>query len=157
MLRLFFVTMLAALPLSAQEAKPAPIKPAPIQYAPLSWDSKLCEGDGCDAYLPILKKFVRFENTVGRRKWGAVLGGLSGAIIGEEVGGAPGAVLLGAFGAVAGYDYIDRERWEADAKAYQAEWQRGGDTYYDPSHRLPLVAHWMLAGPAHASAAGKNK
>jgi len=152
MCRLFFVALLVTMPLSAQDTKPETMPNAPI-----NWETQFCEGDGCDAYLPILKKSVRFENTSGRRKWGAVLGGLSGAIIGEEVGGAPGAILFGAFGAAAGYDNIDRERWEANAKSYNQEWQRGGDTFYDPSHRLPLVAHWMLAGPAHASSAGKNK
>ena len=156
MRKLFFAALFVALPLSAQETKQE-TNPVPTQYAPFNWNATLCEGDGCDAYLPILKKSVRFENISGRRKWGAVLGGLSGAIIGEENGGAPGAVLLGTLGAVSGYDYIDRERWEADAKAYQAEWQRGGDTYYDPSHRLPLVAHWMLAGPAHSNPPKKNK
>jgi len=127
------------------------------QAAAPTWQPSLCEGDGCDAYLPILKKTVRFENISGQRKWGALLGGLSGAIIGEELGGAPGAVLFGTLGAVTGYDNIDRKRWEADAKAYQAEWQRGGDMFYDPSRRLPLVAHWMLAGPAQPNGRQKNK
>ena len=146
------ISMLAALivaaPVTAQEI-------APIEGT--TWAENLCEGDDCDAYLPILKKTVRFENTSGRRKWGAALGGLAGVLIGEEVAGAPGAVLLGAYGAASGYDYIDSKQWEAKAKAYNQEWQRGGDIYYDPSHRLPLKAHWMLAGAATVSARPGNK
>jgi len=110
--------------------------------------SALCEGDGCDAFLPILKNTTRFEDTQGRRKWGATLGGLSGALIGEEIGGTAGAIALGVLGASSGYDYIDRDRWEADAKRYDEAWQRGDDVYYNPAHRLPLKAHWMFAGPA---------
>jgi len=94
---------------------------------------------------------VRFEDTVARRKWGAALGGVSGALIGEDVAGTVGAIALGAIGAVGGYDYIDRERREADAKVYDAAWKRGDDIYYNPTHRLPLEAHWMHAGAARRS------
>jgi len=133
-----FAALLITLPVMADEAD------QPVSF---SWTANLCEGDGCDAYLPVLKKTVRFEDISGRKKWGAVLGGLSGALIGEDVAGVPGAALLGTLGVAAGYDYIDSERWEADAKVYQQAWQRGDDIYYNPAHRLPLVAHWMYAGP----------
>jgi hypothetical protein len=109
--------------------------------------ASLCEGDACDLYLPVMRKTVRFENTSGRRKWGALLGGLSGALIGDEVAGAPGAVLLGSIGAFAGYENIDRDRWEANARRYDQAWQRGDDISYNPAHPLPLRAHWMYAGP----------
>ena len=69
-------------------------------------------------------------------------------LIGDEIAGTPGAIAFGALGAFTGYDYVDRERWEADAKAYDQAWQRGDDIYYNPAHRLPLNnAHWLHAGP----------
>jgi len=122
------------------------------------WASRLCLGDGCDAYLPILNKPQnRFVDYKARHKWGGTLGGVSGALIGEEIAGVPGALVFGAFGAITGYDYIDRERWEADAKAYDEAWQRGDDTYYNPANRFPLEAHWMRAGPAVPLPGKKNK
>jgi len=149
---LVFAILLLAPALAAQEGGDRENISDPLQQTPPAFvfppPLSLCEGDGCDAYLPILNRVTRFEDISAQRKWGAALGGLSGALIGEEVGGAPGAVALGVLGTFLGYNNIDRDRWERDAKSYDAAWQRGDDTYYNPANRLPIEAHWMHAGPA---------
>jgi len=148
---LLFVILLSAAPVTAQELVSDPTVGPQFEPAPnflLMPQGPVCSGDGCDAYLPTLNRSTRFDDTSARRKWGAALGGLSGALIGEDIGGAPGAVALGVFGVFLGHDYIDRDRWEKDATAYGAAWQRGDDTFYNPANRLPLEAHWMHAGPA---------
>lgn len=148
---LLVVSLLLSVPALAEDDKPLSQGAAKPAYSDLIGPKRytnLCEGDGCDAFLPVLKRSDRFTDYRAQKRWGAALGGLSGALIGEEIGGAPGAIALGALGAVTGYNYTDRERWEEDAKAYDAAWQRGDDIYYNPAHRLPLEAHWMHAGPA---------
>lgn len=110
-----------------------------------------CEGDGCDAFLPVLDYRQRYTDVKGQKRLNSVLGGLSGAIIGEEIGGAPGALVLGAVGAAAGYHVTNKKRWEKEAKEYDAAYQRGDTIVYNPANRLPIQAHWMMAGPERPS------
>ena len=74
---------------------------------------------------------------------GAALGGLSGALIGDEIGGTAGAVGFGLLGAVLGYDGRASRVSEDEARRFQQAWQRGDDMYYNPAHPLPLNAHWL--------------
>jgi len=106
-----------------------------------------CEGNGCDAYLPAVGHILRYEDVRGQRRLNSALGGLSGALIGEEIAGAPGALVLGAFGVAAGYHVTNKERWEKEAKAYDEAWRRGDDIVYNPAHRFPNTPHWLMAGP----------
>ncbi len=108
--------------------------------------SPLCEGTGCDAYLPLLKKQVQFEDRRPAKGWAAALGGASGAIIGEEVAGAPGAVGFGALGAFLGYKAKRDWRAEERAREYDAAWHRGDDLYYNPAHPIPLKPQYLGRG-----------
>ncbi|TNE65217.1 MAG: hypothetical protein EP335_05865 [Alphaproteobacteria bacterium] len=103
-----------------------------------------CEGDGCDAYLPAVAFSQQYRDRRAERRWDAALGGLSGALIGEEIGGVAGAVGLGALGAALGY-HTDRDSWERqeEARRYDAAWQRGDDIYYNPAHTLPWNPHYF--------------
>lgn len=107
-----------------------------------------CEGDGCDAYVPVAGHIVQYKDVKGQKRLNGSLGGLAGAIIGEEVAGAPGAVALGALGVALGFEESNKERWEKQQKLYEEEYLSGVDMFYDPSRRIPHTPHWMLAGPA---------
>lgn len=107
-----------------------------------------CEGNGCDAYVPVVGHIVQYKDIKGQKRLNGALGGLAGAIIGEDVAGAPGAVALGALGVALGFEESNKERWEKQQKLYEEEYQSGADMFYDPSRRLPHTPHWMLAGPA---------
>lgn len=108
-----------------------------------------CEGDGCDAFLPVLDYRRRYEDVSGQKRLNSVLGGVSGAIIGEEIGGAPGAAILGVIGAAAGYHVTNKKRWEKEAKEYEAAYQRGDDIYYNPANRIPNNPQWLTHGPGN--------
>ena len=106
-----------------------------------------CQGDGCDAFLPVLDYRRRYEDVVGQKRLNSVLGGVSGAIIGEELAGAPGAAILGVIGVAAGYRVTNKKRWEKEAKEYEAAYQRGDDIYYNPANRIPDNPQWLTHGP----------
>ncbi len=106
-----------------------------------------CEGNACDAFLPSLDYRKRYENVDGQKRLNSVLGGVAGAVIGEEIAGAPGAIVLGAIGAASGYRVTNKERWEEDAKRYEAAYQRGDDIFYNPANRIPNNPHWLTHGP----------
>lgn len=107
-----------------------------------------CEGNGCDAYLPVASHVLRYEDVKAQKRLNGSLGGLAGILIGEDVAGLPGAIAFGALGAATGWTESNTERWEEDQRAYEAGYLAGTDMFYDPSRRLPLNAHWMQAGPA---------
>lgn len=134
----FYVLMvLMALPAKAQEI--------PERVA--------CEGDGCDAYLPVAGHVLQYEDVKGEKRLNSALGGLAGGIIGADIAGAPGAIALGALGIAAGYKESNKKRWETEKRVYEKGYLSGADMFYDPSHRIPLTPHWMMAGPA----GGKKK
>ncbi|MEX0298394.1 MAG: hypothetical protein AB3N28_04945 [Kordiimonas sp.] len=106
-----------------------------------------CEGNACDAFLPSLDYRKRYENVDGQKGLNSVLGGVAGAVIGEEIAGAPGAIVLGAIGAASGYRVTNKKRWEEEAKRYEAAYQRGDDIFYNPANRIPNNPHWLMHGP----------
>jgi len=131
---LILSVMLAATPALAAQDMP--------DYA------RLCEGNACDAFLPALKVPNPYRQAGGKHAAQSALGGLSGALIGDEIAGTPGAIGFGILGAALGYKHDYSKAWEKEAKEYRDAWNRGDDTFYNPAHRLPLEAHWMYAGPA---------
>lgn len=116
----------------------------------------LCEGNACDAFLPALQAPNPYREIGGKRAASSALGGLSGALIGNEIAGTPGAVGFGLLGATLGYKHDYSEAWVEETKELDAAWRRGDDTFYNPAHRLPLEAHWMYAGPAAPEGAKKK-
>ena len=106
--------------------------------------SKLCVGDGCDAYLPfVMRRPSLYPEIKGKKRLNSVLGGVAGAVLGEGIAGAPGAIGLGLLGAGLGYNFeIDRE-YEERYKEQRKSWERGDDIYYNPVHPIPQNAHWL--------------
>lgn len=117
------------------------------EYRDISQEEPWCTGDGCDAFLPSLGPRGLHRDYTGEKRLNSVLGGLSGALIGDEIAGAPGAAIFGVIGAAAGYRVTDKKRWEADKRYYEAAHQRGDDLFYNPANRIPLNPHWFEAGP----------
>lgn len=117
-------------------------------YRDISHEEPWCTGDGCDAFLPALGPSGLHRDTTGEKRLNSVLGGLSGALIGDEIAGTPGAAIFGVIGAAAGYQVTDKKRWEEDKRYYDAAYQRGDDIVYNPANRIPLNPHWLMAGPA---------
>lgn len=127
----------------AQQSKPEAVAETPSVVI-----DERCEGNACDAYLPALDFVIRYEDVKGQKRLNSVLGGVSGTLIGDEIAGAPGAVILGAFGLAAGHRTYDKGRMEADAKRYEETYLRGDNIFYNPVNRLPDMPHWLMAGPA---------
>jgi uncharacterized protein YcfJ len=145
MRKLLIAALFVSAPLAAQESvqEPKDTEASATVHGPYR---DLCLGDACDAYLPILDKQKRYRDVKGQQRLGAALGGLSGALIGNEIGDAPGAVGLGLLGAALGYKYDYSDAWEKQAKKYDDMQLRGDEIYYNPANPLPLKAHWMFAG-----------
>ncbi|MCK0069579.1 hypothetical protein [Kordiimonas laminariae] len=113
--------------------------------------SNLCIGDGCDAYLPFITRGPSlYPEVKGRKRLNSVLGGVAGAVLGEGIAGAPGAVGLGLLGAGLGYNFEIDRRYEEQYREQRKSWERGDDIYYNPSHPIPQNAHWLQRD-------GKNK
>lgn len=103
-----------------------------------------CDGDACDVLSPLKAGQVQFEDKKAAKGWSALLGGVSGAIIGEEIGGVPGAVGIGALGLLLGAEMPENKRyWEDQARESRAAHQRGDDIFYNPAHRLPATPHYF--------------
>ncbi|MFC3050743.1 hypothetical protein [Kordiimonas pumila] len=136
-----FALLSGLVPLAAQDLHF--VGPSTVGKIPI-----YCEGDGCDAYLPVQGAYVGNQDNTGEKRLNSALGGLAGGLIGEEIAGAPGAIAFGALGAALGWHENNAKRWEKRAQEYDAAWQRGDDTYYNPANRLPNDAHWMYAGPS---------
>ncbi|MCJ9429206.1 hypothetical protein [Kordiimonas marina] len=103
--------------------------------------ASLCEGNGCDAYLPAALFTPRYRDEEGARRRNAVIGAASGAIVGNEIGGLPAAIGLASLGAAMGY-HQSRAEMEARARAYDAAWIRGDDIYYNPVYAIPVNPHY---------------
>ncbi len=129
---LYMLTVMSAGALSAAEEAPA---------VP-------CEGDGCDAYVPVASHVLQYQDVKAQKRLNGAMGGLAGVLVGEDVAGFPGAIAFGALGAATGWTESNTKRWEEDQKAYEKGYNSGADMFYDPSQRLPLNPHWMQAGPA---------
>jgi len=142
-----FLTVFASAPLWAQETEEAEVVVLEEVYGP-NYVGPDCEGNACDAYVPVIKHKPAHKDVTGEKRLNSTLGGLAGAIIGEEIAGLPGAIAFGALGAATGYHEANTERWEEQAKEREEAWKHGGDTFYDPSRRFPIEAHWMRAGPS---------
>ena len=106
-----------------------------------------CTGDGCDAFLPVYNHVSRYPEAKGQMRLDTLLGGIAGAIIGEELLGAPGAIAVGAVGAYAGRNMKRDRAYEERILEYRAAWMRGDDISYNPAHRFPAEPHWLYAGP----------
>lgn len=130
---------------------------APAAFAQQLPDYRtMCEGNACDAFLPALQTPNPYRENGSKRAVSSALGGLSGALIGNEIAGTPGAIGFGMLGAVLGYKHDYSEAWEEESKELDAARTRGDDIFYNPAHRLPLEAHWMYAGPAAPESANKK-
>jgi len=71
------------------------------------------------------------------------LGGLAGAIIGDEIGGPAEAVVFSLLGAGLALGGVGKDIDEEDAHRRADAWRRGDDMVYNPAHPLPTVAHWL--------------
>ncbi len=124
-----FTGMSASTSLTAHEL------PKPVPY---------CEGNACDLYLPLAKPTINFKDNRAKKRLSAVLGGLTGAVLGEDIAGVPGAIGFGLLGAVTGYDHEVDDRYLEDYRALRASEERGDDIYFNPVHRLPPNAHYRV-------------
>lgn len=71
------------------------------------------------------------------------LGGLAGAIIGDEIGGPAEAVVFGLLGAGLSLGGVGKDIDEEEARRRDEAWRRGDDMVYNPAHPLPFNAHWL--------------
>lgn len=71
------------------------------------------------------------------------LGGLAGAIIGDEIGSKADAAAFGLLGAGLTLAGMKGGLSEEEARRRDAAWRRGDDIFYNPAHPLPLNPHWF--------------
>ncbi len=71
------------------------------------------------------------------------LGGLAGALIGDEIGGTTEAAAFGLLGAGLVLGGMDGKPSEEEARRRDEAWRLGTDMYFNPAHPLPATAHWL--------------
>ncbi len=107
----------------------------------------ICEGSGCDAYVPTLTgRSIDFTDRTANSRVRSVLGGISGALIGEEIAGAPGAVGFGVLGAVLGHKHEITDEYIEYVQEQDKAHTRGDAIFYNPAHQFPIDAQWRHAG-----------
>ncbi|WP_417451738.1 hypothetical protein [Kordiimonas sp.] len=119
----------------------------------------LCEGGGCMLFsawptvadrdhvpAPFTTKQQYETSGDGISLLDVGLGGVVGALIGDEIGSKSETAAFGLLGAGLALGGVGMKPNEEEARRRTDAWRRGDDIYYNPAHPLPMKAHWFGRG-----------